>query len=80
MIVVIDYGLGNLGSILNMLKKIQAEAIISKNVSIGKNCVVGANAFVNKNIPPNSIVFGTPGKIVGKVVVDSKNKIKFKLC
>jgi glutamine amidotransferase len=33
MIVVIDYGLGNLGSIRNMLKKIGAEGAISSNVS-----------------------------------------------
>lgn len=31
MIVVIDYGVGNLGSILNMLRKIGAQAIISSN-------------------------------------------------
>ena len=33
MIVIIDYGMGNLGSILNMLKKIGAEAIISSNIT-----------------------------------------------
>jgi glutamine amidotransferase len=33
MIVVIDYGLGNLGSIRNMLKKIGTEGTISSNVS-----------------------------------------------
>jgi glutamine amidotransferase len=33
MIVIIDYGLGNLGSIRNMLKKIGAEGTISSNVS-----------------------------------------------
>jgi glutamine amidotransferase len=33
MIVVIDYGLGNLGSIRNMLKKIGAEGIVSSSVS-----------------------------------------------
>ena len=31
MIIIIDYGMGNLGSILNMLKKIGAEAIISSS-------------------------------------------------
>lgn len=37
MIVIVDYGMGNLGSILNMLKKIGAEAIISSDVDIIKN-------------------------------------------
>jgi glutamine amidotransferase len=32
-IVIIDYGLGNLGSIKNLLKKIGAEGIVSSNVS-----------------------------------------------
>lgn len=32
MIVIVDYGLGNLGSIYNMLKRIKAEAIITSDV------------------------------------------------
>ena len=32
-IVIIDYGLGNVGSIRNMLKKIGAEGTMSSNVS-----------------------------------------------
>jgi len=53
--------------------------IISKKVSIGKNCVIGANAFINRDVPANSIAFGTPAKLVGKVIIDRKKKIKFKL-
>lgn len=34
MIVIIDYGLGNLGSIVNMLKKIGAQATLSSDVSV----------------------------------------------
>ncbi|OGC08494.1 imidazole glycerol phosphate synthase, glutamine amidotransferase subunit [candidate division WOR-1 bacterium RIFOXYA2_FULL_36_21] len=34
MIVIIDYGMGNLGSILNMLKKIGVEAQISSDLSV----------------------------------------------
>jgi glutamine amidotransferase len=33
MIVVIDYGMGNLGSIMNMLKKVEAKAICSSNIA-----------------------------------------------
>lgn len=32
MIVVVDYGMGNVGSVLNMLHKVGAEAIISSNI------------------------------------------------
>ena len=56
MIVVIDYGLGNLGSILNMLKKIQAQAIISQSpqqiLKADKLILPGVGSFDNgmKNI------------------------------
>jgi glutamine amidotransferase len=36
MIVIIDFGVGNLGSILNMLKRIRATAVISSDVSVIK--------------------------------------------
>jgi glutamine amidotransferase len=49
MIVIIDYGMGNLGSILSMLKKIGAKAVISSNVEeIGqadKLILPGVGAF-----------------------------------
>ncbi|MCM1557375.1 MAG: acyltransferase [Anaeroplasma bactoclasticum] len=36
------------------------------NVEIGKHCVIGANSFVNKSIPPYSVVVGNPAKIIKK--------------
>jgi len=50
--------------------------IITKGVKIGDHCILGANAFVNTDIPDNSIVFGQPAKIKGKVIFD-KEKIEF---
>ena len=52
--------------------------IISKGVTIGRHCVIGANSFVNKSIPNYSIVFGSPCKIVGKVIIDRNGKPSFK--
>ena len=40
---------------------------------IGKCCVIGAHSLVNSKIPANSIVFGIPAKVVGKVIVKGKN-------
>ena len=39
---------------------------IQKGATIGKNCIIGANALISegKEIPDNSMVLGTPGKIV----------------
>lgn len=45
---------------------IAAGAIVKQGVSIGDGSVVGAMSFVNKDVPPNSIVFGNPAKIYKK--------------
>lgn len=52
-------------------------SIISMGVSIGKCSVIGSLSFVNSKIPSYSIAFGSPAKIVGKVIVKEK-KIEFK--
>jgi acetyltransferase-like isoleucine patch superfamily enzyme len=51
-------------------------SVISMGQKIGKCCVIGALSFVNSIIPPNSIVYGIPGKVVGKVRIKGKN-VKF---
>ncbi len=47
-------------------------AIILNGARIGNNCIIGAGALVTqgKVIPDNSLVMGTPGKIVRKVTGD----------
>ena len=42
---------------------------ILNNAKIGKNCIIGANTLIteNKNIPDNSLVLGSPGKVVRQV-------------
>ena len=44
-------------------------AVILNGAKIGKNCIIGANALVTeqKVIPDNSLVIGSPGKIVRQV-------------
>ncbi|MDA9604316.1 gamma carbonic anhydrase family protein [Candidatus Pelagibacter sp.] len=43
--------------------------VILNGAKIGKNCIIGANALVteNKVIPDNSLVMGSPGKIVRQI-------------
>jgi acetyltransferase-like isoleucine patch superfamily enzyme len=36
-------------------------------VTIGKNSIVGAHSFVDKDIPDNTIAYGVPVKIIGKI-------------
>ena len=44
-------------------------SIISMGSSIGKCSIIGAQSMVDGKVPPNSVVFGTPGKIVGNVKI-----------
>lgn len=42
---------------------IGAQCVIRQGVKIGDGAVIGANSFVNKDIPPFAIAFGTPAKV-----------------
>ena len=41
-----------------------AGCVISSNVVVGDNSVIGANSFVNKDVPPNCVVAGSPAKVI----------------
>lgn len=43
---------------------IGAHVTIAQNVRIGAHSIIGANSFVNKNVPPYSIVAGAPAKVI----------------
>ena len=49
-------------------------AVILNNAKIGKNCIIGAKALIteNKEIPDNSLVVGSPGKVIRKVTEEEK--------
>ena len=49
-------------------------AVILNKAKIGKNCIIGAKALIteNKEIPDNSLVVGSPGKVLRKVTEDEK--------
>ena len=53
-------------------------AIVLNNAEIGDNCIIGAGAVVteNKVIPPNSLVLGTPGKVVREVTDEDIEAIR----
>ena len=52
-------------------------AVILNNAKIGKNCIIGAKALIteNKDIPDNSLVVGSPGKIVREVTEEEKKAV-----
>lgn len=41
------------------------------NITIGKGAIIGAKTLVNKDVPPNAIVVGVPGKIIKYRETDS---------
>lgn len=42
---------------------IGTHCIVRQGVTIGDGAVIGANSFVNRDIPPYAIAFGTPVKV-----------------
>ena len=53
-------------------------AVILNNAKIGKNCVIGAKSLIteNKEIPDNSLVVGSPGRVSRKVTDEEVKAIK----
>ena len=52
-------------------------AVILNNAKIGKNCIIGAKSLIteNKEIPDNSLVVGSPGKVIRKVTEEEIKQI-----
>ena len=50
-------------------------AVILNKANIGKNCIIGAKALIteNKVIPDNSLVVGSPGKVVRELQKKKKS-------
>lgn len=44
-------------------------SIISMGSIIGRRSIIGTQSLVNGKVPPYSVVFGAPGKIVGSVKI-----------
>ncbi len=44
--------------------RIGSHSVVLPGVTIGENTVVGAMSLVNKNLPPNSVAYGVPAKVV----------------
>ena len=53
-------------------------AIILDGVEIGARSIIGANALISvgKKIPPGSLVYGSPARVVSQLSLDEQNGIK----
>ena len=54
-------------TIIRRNASIGAGAVILPDLTIGQNSMIGAGAVVTTSVPPNAIVMGNPGRIVGYV-------------
>jgi acetyltransferase-like isoleucine patch superfamily enzyme len=47
-----------------------SQAIIACNVTVGPQSVVASNSFVNDDVPPRTVVGGSPARRIGHVCVE----------
>ena len=52
-------------------------AVILNNAKVGNNCIIGAKTLIaeNKEIPDDSLVVGSPGRVLRKVTEDEKKAV-----
>ena len=52
-------------------------SVVMNHARIGKNCIIGAKALIteNKVIPDNSLVVGSPGKVIREVSEEEKKAV-----
>ncbi|GAE91818.1 2,3,4,5-tetrahydropyridine-2,6-dicarboxylate N-acetyltransferase [Gracilibacillus boraciitolerans JCM 21714] len=51
-----------------------ANAVVLEGVRVGAGAVVAAGAIVTKDVPPNTVVAGTPAKVIKEI--DDQTKAK----
>ncbi len=47
-------------------------AVILEGISVGDNCIIGAGSLVNRDIPPNTLAYGVPVRVI-KEIEDAGN-------
>ncbi|PYZ97812.1 2,3,4,5-tetrahydropyridine-2,6-dicarboxylate N-acetyltransferase [Alteribacter lacisalsi] len=55
-----------------------ANAVILEGVTVGKGSVVAAGAIVTQDVPPNTVVAGTPARVIKEIDEKTKGKTEIK--
>lgn len=65
-----DHGKNLKGAKVEYGARIGAGATIFGHLTIGNNSIVGAGSLVTKDVPPETIVYGIPAKVIRKIDKD----------
>ncbi|GAA0446887.1 MAG: 2,3,4,5-tetrahydropyridine-2,6-dicarboxylate N-acetyltransferase [Bacillota bacterium] len=57
---------------------IGANVVVLEGVTIGKGAIVAAGAIVTKDVAPNTLVAGTPAKVLKEIDENTKSKTEIK--
>jgi acetyltransferase-like isoleucine patch superfamily enzyme len=71
---IIDQGITGRGIVIEDGSWIGAGAIVLDGVRVGRGAVVGANAVVTRDVPPHTVVVGSPARVV-KRLVDGRSEV-----
>ncbi|MBU8906770.1 2,3,4,5-tetrahydropyridine-2,6-dicarboxylate N-acetyltransferase [Desertibacillus haloalkaliphilus] len=55
-----------------------ANCVILEGVTVGKGAVVAAGAIVTEDVPPNTVVAGTPARVIKEIDEQTKGKTEIK--
>ncbi|MFD1735626.1 2,3,4,5-tetrahydropyridine-2,6-dicarboxylate N-acetyltransferase [Bacillus salitolerans] len=55
-----------------------ANAVILEGITVGKGAVVAAGAIVIEDVPPNTVVAGTPARVIKQIDEKTKSKTEIK--
>jgi acetyltransferase-like isoleucine patch superfamily enzyme len=55
--------------------RIGAYSVVLPGVTIGEGAIIGANSLVSEDIPPYSIAFGSPAKVIRELTDDEKSMV-----
>ncbi|MDI6744686.1 MAG: acyltransferase [Thermodesulfovibrionales bacterium] len=55
------------GAVVEDYVRIGANSTILPGIKIGRNSLIGAGSVVTKDVPPDSVVAGTPAKVIKKI-------------
>lgn len=52
---------------------IGAGAIVKPEIQIGENAVIGVGPVITRDVPANTLVFGSPGRIIREGIAGHNN-------